>query len=338
MVFHMLRMIVGKDLFETLRKFAMQYKGKQASWEDLKEIFKKNSGWNLDRFFSQWLDWPGGPRLKLENVNQQTIPSGYRISGEVVQEGEVYELSLPIEVDNSVEKKSILLEVSNRRNLFSLDVPKSPFILTVDPDTHVFRRLYPEEITPGLNAFLEDQEKIFILPDQGEEESKRIYLSLANMAMDRKGGKILSVKEVTEKEILNSSFMLLGESYKDPIFSKLLSNLPNPVRFQDEAFFLKERKIGEEDESFLLTYPHPLSPGRWITLYRGLSPMSLDRARFIFFYGWDSYLLFKKGRPADRGNFPPRASFLSYDFALRHSNRIDHPLLPAGRASKLSGT
>lgn len=117
--------------------------------------------------------------------------------------------------------------------------------------------------------------------------------------------------------------MLLGESFKDPIFLKLLTSLPSPVRFQDGAFFLKGKKIGEEDESFLLTYPHPLSPGRWISLYFGLSPMSLDRARFIFFYGWDSYLLFKRGRPVDRGNFSPRGSFLSYRFALRHSNRID---------------
>ncbi|HSB06004.1 MAG TPA: M1 family aminopeptidase, partial [Thermodesulfobacteriota bacterium] len=109
MVFHMLRMIVGKNLFfETLRKFAMQYKGKQANWEDLQEIFKKNSGRNLDGFFSQWLNWPGGPRLKLENVNSQAIPSGYRISGEVVQEGEAYELSLPIEVDDGAEKRNIL--------------------------------------------------------------------------------------------------------------------------------------------------------------------------------------------------------------------------------------
>ena len=324
MVFHMLRMIVGKDLFfETLRKFAMQYKGKQASWEDIEEIFKKNSGRNLGRFFSQWLDWPGGPRLKLENVNQQAIPSGYRISGEVVQEGEVYELSLPIEVDDGVEKRSTLFEFSKRRNPFFLDVPKLPFALIVDPHTDVFRRLYPEEIIPGLNAFLEDQEKIFILPGQGDEESKKIYLSLANMAMDRKGGKTLSVKEATEKEILNSSFMLLGESYKDPIFSNLLSNLPSPVHFQDGAFFLKGKKIVEEDQSFLLTYPHPLSPGRWITLYFGLSPMSLDRARFIFFYGWDSYLLFKEGRPADRGNFPARASFLSYLPFPRRSNQID---------------
>lgn len=143
------------------------------------------------------------------------------------------------------------------------------------------------------------------------------------MARDRKGGKILTIKEVDEKEILGSSLMLFGESYKDPIFSKLLSKLPSPVRFQDGTFSLKGKKISEEDESLLFTYPHPLSPEKWITLYLGLSPISLSRARFIFFYGWDSYIVFKSGRPIERGNLPPKASFVSYDLLRRSLNRIE---------------
>ncbi len=143
------------------------------------------------------------------------------------------------------------------------------------------------------------------------------------MASDRKGGRILSVKEVSEREILNSSLMLFGESYKDPVFSKILSNLPGPVRFQDGVFSLKGIRIGEEDESFLFTYPHPFSPGKWITLYFGLSTASLSRSRFIFFYGWDSYILFRNGRPVERGNLSQKASFTSWDLADRSLNRID---------------
>ena len=44
MVFHMLRRIVGKDhFFATLRQFAAQYGGKQASWEDIKKVFEEAS-------------------------------------------------------------------------------------------------------------------------------------------------------------------------------------------------------------------------------------------------------------------------------------------------------
>ncbi len=106
MVFHMLRQIIGKDLFfATLRNFSRRYGGKQASWDDLEKIFEETSGKRLDGFFSHWLDRPGGPQLKLENGGFKVTPKGYLISGEVVQEGEIYELSLPMEIDEGIERK-----------------------------------------------------------------------------------------------------------------------------------------------------------------------------------------------------------------------------------------
>jgi hypothetical protein len=324
MVFHMLRRVVGKDLFfAILRQFAKQYGGKQASWEDIKKIFEEASGKRLDWFFSQWLDRSGGPQLKLENPKVQTTSNGYLVSGEVVQEGDVYQLFLPIEVDDGLLKRRLFLEVSKRKSSFSIGLPSIPLKLTLDPDDHLFRRLYPEEIIPGLNALLEDREKVFIISDQGDEESRKIYFELAKMAKDQKGGEILSVREVTEEKLRNASVMLLGESWKTPIISKLISNLPKPINHKEGSFFIKGDRVGEGDESLLLTFPNPLHPGKWVTIYFGRSASALSRARYIFFYGWDSYILFKNGRPKERGNFSTVQSFASYDFFKRsHHNEI----------------
>jgi aminopeptidase N len=328
MVFHMLRRIVGKDLFfATLRQFAMQYGGKQASWEDIQKVFEEVSDKRLNNFFSQWLDRPGGPQLKLENVKVQTASNGFVVSGEVAQEGDVYELLLPIEVDEGLEKRRVFIEVSKRRSSFSMEVPKMPLKLTLDPDDHLFRRLYPEEIIPGLNALLEDREKIFIVSDQGDEESRKTYLELARKTKEQKGGEILPIKEVTEEKIRNFSVMLLGESWETPVISKLISHLPKPLDHKDGSFFIKGDKVDEGDESLLLTFPNPLHPGKWVTVYFGRSASALSRARYIFFYGWDSYILFKNGRPKERGNFSSRTSFVSYDFMSKDdfpkSNRRD---------------
>jgi aminopeptidase N len=325
MVFHMLRRVVGKDLFfAILRQFAKQYGGKQASWEDIKKIFEEASGKRLDWFFSQWIDRSGGPQLKLENPKVQTTSNGYLVSGEVIQEGDVYQLFLPIEVDDGLLKRRLFLEVSKRKSSFSIELPSIPLKLTLDPDDHLFRRLYPEEIIPGLNALLEDREKVFIISDQGDEESRKIYFELAKMAKDQKGGEILSVREVTEEKLRNASVMLLGESWKTPIISKLISNLPKPINHKEGSFFIKGDRVGEGDESLLLTFPNPLHPGKWVTIYFGRSASALSRARYIFFYGWDSYILFKNGRPKERGNFSPRSSLVSYDFLSKdHFAKIE---------------
>ncbi len=315
MVFHMLRRMVGKDLFfSILRQFAVQYGGKQASWEDIERIFEETSGQRLDDFFSQWLDRPGGPQIKLENVRVQTVSTGHVVSGEVVQEGEVYQLLLPIEVDEGLEQKRLFLEVSKRRSPFSMEVSRVPLTLTLDPDDHLFRRLYPEEITPALNALLEDREKIFIVSDQEDDESRKIYLELARMAKEQKGGEILSIREVTEEKLRNSSVMLLGESWRGPILSKLISKIPKPMDYREGSFFVKGDRVGEGEESLLFTFSNPLHPGKWVTVYFGRSANALSRSRYLFFYGWDSYILFRNGRPKERGNLSSRTSFVFYDF------------------------
>jgi hypothetical protein len=325
MVFHMLRRVVGKELFfATLKEFVTQYGGKQASWEDIRKTFEEASGKRLDWFFSQWLDRPGGPQLKLENAKVQNTSNGYVVSGEVVQEGDIYQLLLPIEVDEGLGRRRLFLDVSKRRSPFSMEIPKMPLKLTLDPDHQLFRRLYPEEIISGLNALLEDREKIFIVSDQGDEESRRIYFELARRTREQKGGEILSTKDLTEEKLRNSSVMFFGESWKAPLISKLLSNLPKPLDHKDGSFLIKGDRVDEGDESLLLTFPNPLHPGKWVTIYFGRSASALSRARYIFFYGWDSYILFKNGRPKERGNFPPRSSFTSCDFVSKdHLVKID---------------
>jgi hypothetical protein len=79
-------------------------------------------------------------------------------------------------------------------------------------------------------------------------------------------------------------------------------------------FVIDGEKVDEREESLLFTYPHPLRPGKWVTAYCGQSAEGLSRARYIFFYGWDSYVLFKEGRPEKRGSFPPLKSFISCNF------------------------
>ncbi len=315
MVFHMLRRIVGKDVFfATLRQFRTEYGGKQASWEDIRRVFEQATDRRLNNFFSQWLDRPGGPQLKLENVRAQSAANGIVVSGEAVQEGDVYELPVLLEVDDGQGKKRLILDVSKRKTPFSMEVPKMPLKLTLDPDDHLFRRLYAEEIIPALNALLEDPEKVIIIPDQGDEESRKIYLEVAKGIKERKGGEILSAKEVTEEKLGNSSVMLLGESWKTPILSKLISHLPKPVEHREGSFFVKGEKVSDEDESLLFSVPRPHHPGKWVTAYFGRSASALSRARYIFFYGWDSYVLFKNGKPKERGSFAPGASFASHNF------------------------
>ena len=44
----------------------------------------------------------------------------------------------------------------------------------------------------------------------------------------------------------------------------------------------------------------------------GLSPKSAGRiSPLLFFYGWDSYVVFEAGKVIEKGNFPPPAQPLT---------------------------
>ena len=68
-----------------------------------------------------------------------------------------------------------------------MTVAKLPFSVTIDPQYHIFRRLYPEEIIPGLNAFLEDPEKIFVVPNREDEERQKDLYRIGKNGKGKEG-------------------------------------------------------------------------------------------------------------------------------------------------------
>jgi len=110
--------------------------------------------------------------------------------------------------------------------------------------------------------------------------------------------------------------MLLGRSWKNPLFSKMMAKIPGPVIVKDGRFVVDGRFVDENSGSLLLTFHHPSRPEKWVTIYFGKTVNALSRARYIFFYGWDSYLLFERGRPVKRGNFPSQRSYVTENLLL----------------------
>lgn len=55
----------------------------------------------------------------------------------------------------------------------------------------------------------------------------------------------------------------------------------------------------------LVSCRHPDRPGSVVTLFYGLTPAAAAKVeRLLFFYGWQSYLVFRDGSVIARGDFP----------------------------------
>ncbi|MGR3220566.1 MAG: M20/M25/M40 family metallo-hydrolase [Candidatus Anammoxibacter sp.] len=318
MVFHQLRRTIGDDMFfNGLRKLVKTFGGKYAEWEDIRSIFENVSKTNLGWFFFQWIDIKGAPELRLENVLLLPINKGYLIKGEVVQLGDIYNLTIPIHIDLGNETKVFSFNIDTKRKVFEYETDTLPISVVLDPEYHLFRRIADHDITPCFNAFLEDKnsEKVLIYPVKGTDAEKETFRELVKTANNRVGGTVISAQEVTRK-ILSSSIFFTGETRRLETCKELFDQLPEEVQIGDDSFTIAGETYKDGEYALLFTYRNPQDRSNFITTYFGLSPQAVSRARYIFFYGWDSYIVFKNGRPVKRGSFRSRKSDTVYDFPV----------------------
>jgi aminopeptidase N len=67
--------------------------------------------------------------------------------------------------------------------------------------------------------------------------------------------------------------------------------------------------------ALLLSCRHADRPDRVVTLFYGLTPPAAAKvARLLFFYGWQSYLVFRNGTVVARGDFPSHGERLEVHF------------------------
>jgi hypothetical protein len=315
MIFHQLRRWIGDEsFFLGLKEIIRRYGGRRVDWEDLQKVFEEVSHQPLDWFFRQWVDLKGGPELKLENVKLEALPKGYRVTGQVVQRGDVYRLRLPIQLRFEGERRIFHLDLTERETPFIYMVDRAPLALILDPEYHVFRKIAPEALTPCLHALLEDKDKLLIYPTQGTADEIAIYRGLAEMVATRKGGKILADTALTGDLLTQNSLFILGDARKSAPVKEWLTHLPEGFELKEDAFRLGGKEYKGEEIALLITWRNPKNPIKYLTLYFGLAPGALSRARYLFYYGWDSYVIFEKGHPIQRDDWPEESPDTVYYF------------------------
>jgi len=79
---------------------------------------------------------------------------------------------------------------------------------------------------------------------------------------------------------------------------------PETFTTNQKSFSFERRVMMAPEDSILVTFANSERPGQFVSVYHGNSPAALARSRYIFFYGWDSYLFFSAGRMTERGMLP----------------------------------
>ena len=318
MVFHMLREGIGNELFwKGLRHLMSEYGSAYADWHDVERVFSTVSHTDLRWFFAQWIEQAGAPIIRIQDarIQEENGPAIHRyvVRLHLVQVGKPYRIALPVKIEMPNDQ-SLLTELvlDSTEQVMSLPVPARPVSVEIDPNFDAFHHLDRGELPPMLNRFVTDAEHSVLVPTHGDEEARQPYQELLKRLLAQDN--TISVK-VDHDARPDTSVLVLGGPGVNGAADWAVSGCRDQVSLEKDRVTIEGHTYRGPNMALLISCSHPEHPEGIATLFYGVSPSAAAKvARLLFFYGWQSYLVFQDGAVIARGNFSPVRNNLKVTF------------------------
>jgi hypothetical protein len=309
LAFHMLRREMGdKAFFKGIRRIIHEGTGTYLEWNDLLQIFSKAAGRDLGWFFQQWIDRPGAPDLKIQNILVQEDPTQqdrFTMTGTILQAEPPFTVHLPVHVDlEGGQTHETIFTVDRPAQPFTLHLPAIPTHFALDPKHHLLLRLQRDQLPPMLNKWETDARRILIRPETMTKEEEQGLAAFFQRLDGQPGIETIQTDDPVISE--PASYLVIGSSARRLLESGSFTGCQQHLDIQPGQVSIKDQTFEGTEMAFLISCPHPRAAEHTVTFFFGWSPEAVKPvSRLLFFYGWDSYLVFRQGKVIARGMFQP---------------------------------
>lgn len=318
MVFHMLRQEMSDAAFwRALKQIPERYLGKVVDWKDLERIFQEAAGQDLRWFFVQWVEHAGAPEPELSGLRMQPVHGMSGQSGaiaaavHIVQRGVPYRV--PVELDfvfAGGRSQPVRIQLINAQHDLIVPLSERPLAVRLDPDYHLFHRVARSVMAPMLNLYVTDVPRTVVLPPVISTEPSGPYSEIVQRIVAQEAAKsgaqrTTVLQPAAEASPLpEGSILVLGDPRENPLGAKALQSCSDHVRLTDNGFSVQGRTYDGPNMALLVSCRRQDHPGSVVTWLYGVTPQALGRvARLLFFYGWQSYVVFHEGAVTARGDW-----------------------------------
>jgi peptidase M1-like protein len=171
-----------------------------------------------------------------------------------------------------------------------------------DPEYEIFRRIPREVLPPMLNLFVTDQARAVIVPTGGSESDRAPYIELIAQIVSKDPSS--AMQDDRHAEAAKGSLLVLGGPGVNRAAEWAMRGCDEAVRIGKDSMTIEGRTYNGPGTAALLSCRHPDRPGHVVTLFYGVTPTAAAKvARLVFFYGWQSYLVFQDGAVVARGDY-----------------------------------
>jgi hypothetical protein len=303
-VFHLLRQEIGDEPFwRSLKTFVSSYRNRPADWRSIEEVFSREGGRNLRWFFKQWVEQPGAPQVSLRDAHARRVKGDgdretWRLTVQIKQDEKLFRMAIPIHIvmKESTEIMSIVLGLS-QTSIADFVLPDHPLRVELDPNLMTFRRLARRQMPPMLNGYVTDSHKTVV---RAFENPVSPLQQIVSRISDHElaGSSRTTVVSLNESSLPHDgSILVLAEAdQRQVVQSAVQESCGDRIALGETGFQIDGQAYNGPTMAVLFSCHRANVPGSVITVLYGVTPDAVEKvSRFLFYYGWHSYVIFQNG-------------------------------------------
>lgn len=310
-VFHLLRREIGDEAFwRSLKTFVGRYRDRPADWESIETVFGQEARRDLRWFFEEWVERPGAPALSLGEAHAHRVTgedggSAWQLAIRVQQTGTPFRMAIPVTIVTTHTTETMWVPLGpSPETVADVTVSDQPKLVRLDPDLMAFRRLDRSQLPPMLNGFVTDRTKamVRVFADEGSPLQQVIARVADQEASLPDAHKTKVLRGAGAMLPSTGSVLVLAGADEAHVIQRMVdASCGNLVSLRNTGFDIDGRAYEGSDMAVLFSCHRAHVPGSVVTVLYGVSPGSVaNAARYLFYYGWQSYVIFKDGAAIKR--------------------------------------
>lgn len=318
MLFHLLRQEVGEETFWlALKSVVAQYRGKHVEWRDLERVFSEESRQDLRWFFAQWVEQAGAPVLSLSEAVARPVAGKpdqtFQLETTIVQSNKPFRLPLQLLIRMEGDREQTLtVPLRSLRETISVTLPARPIAIDLDPEFMTFRRIERQSLPPVLNHYVTDRRRSVLTAFMDEPDHpspfREVIARIEAQEQQKPIGERTVIASLAPDGLLpqeGSVLVLGGPESRSKIQSILAKHCGERAILTDGGGTVMGRAHEGPGLALLASCHRVDHPGSVVTVLYAATPQAVAKvARLLFFYGWNSVVLFNDGAVATRGEWP----------------------------------
>lgn len=310
LVFHLLRREIGDDAFwRGLKTLVSRYRNRPADWGSLEAIFSHESYQDLRWFFEQWVERSGAPTLSLWDISARRVAGNddqvaWQLTVRIQQADKPFRMAIPLRITMKDTTETRWMAISRTEDTTKFVLPHQPLWVELDPDLMAFRRFARAQLPPMLNSYVTDPHRTVVraFSDPAsplQQVVARIVDQEAQLPVAQKT-RVLPLEAATLPPI--GSVLVLAEADQQRAVQSIVKeSCGDLVTLGSEGFQIDGQTYEGPTMAVLFSCHRTNVPGSVITILYGVTPQAVAKvSRLLFYYGWQSYVIFHEGAVAKR--------------------------------------